>query len=149
MRASSPNSKKRAAGSRSMAMSAPCSTIAGARSPPIASTAIVMLPFTGRAPCRAACLDAGPLGRRRIGLRHDFAPVVMAAGRAEVMRPLQLAAIRAFGVGGGAERVMRTPHVAARGRGLLFRNSHDRLVASCAPHIVPPREADGTERAGG
>ena len=60
------------------------------------------------------------------------------------MRPLQLAAIGAFGIGRRAQRVMRPPHVAARGRGFLFRNSHDCLVASCALRIAPPQA--GTER---
>ena len=43
-----------------------------------------------------------------------------------MVRPLQLAAIRAFGVGRRAQRVMRAAHVAARWRGFLFRNGHDR-----------------------
>src|SRR5947209_3971658 len=51
----------------------------------------------------------------------------MPAGSTDMMRPLQLAAIRAFRIGGGAKGMMRTPHVAARGRGFLFWNSHDRL----------------------
>ena len=90
MRASSPNSRKRAAGSRSRAMSAPCSTIAGAWSPPIASTAIVMLPFTGRSPRtlpgrRAArpssCPAAARLHVRRNGRRTGRGDAAASARR--------------------------------------------------------------------
>src|SRR5207302_1144279 len=44
-----------------------------------------------------------------------------------MMRPLELAAIRALGVGRRAQRMMRAAHVTARWRGFLFWNGHDRL----------------------
>jgi len=45
-----------------------------------------------------------------------------------MMRALQLTAIGAFRVGGWFERVVRASHVAARRRGFLFWNSHDKLA---------------------
>src|SRR3977135_3926021 len=44
-----------------------------------------------------------------------------------MVRPLQLAAIRAFRIGRRAQRMMRAAHVTARWRGFLFWNGHDRL----------------------
>src|SRR4051794_22719640 len=70
----------------------------------------------------------------------------MAARRAQVMRSLQLAAIGAFGVGRGGQRVMRSPHVAARGRGFLFRNSHAYLIANSALRIAPPQARNGERK---
>src|SRR6202008_2348314 len=104
-------------GWRRNAISAPRSTIAGARKPPIASRASVMSWFTAAPPLAGAAqlTGFGPL------CRH-FAAVVIAAGGAQMMRPLQLAAVGAFGIGRGFKGMMRAPHVAARGRGFLLRN---------------------------
>src|SRR5580704_7425024 len=47
-----------------------------------------------------------------------------------MVRALQLAAIRTFAVGRRRQRMMRAPHVAARGRGFLFRDGHGALVGA-------------------
>src|SRR5262249_40172902 len=60
--------------------------------------------------------------------RYDLAPIVIAAGRTEVMRPLQLAAIRAFAKCRRAQRMMRAAHLAPRRRRLLFWYGHNPLV---------------------
>src|ERR1700730_7722843 len=104
-------------------MSAPWITISGARSPPIASRAMVIVPGTGAAPRAGQCRSGG--GRLR---RHHFAAVVIAAGRAQMMRPLQLAAIRTFGIDRRRQLVMRPAHIAARRRDLLFWDGHWALV---------------------
>src|SRR5260370_37815161 len=56
--------------------------------------------------------------------RGHFTPVVVAARFAQMMGALELAAIRAFGISRGFQRMMRSPHVAARGRSLLFWDGH-------------------------
>ena len=48
-----------------------------------------------------------------------------------MMRPLQLAAIRAFRISRRAQRMMRAAHFTARWRGFLFWNGHDRLIEGC------------------
>src|SRR5690349_18444708 len=106
-------------------MSAPFTTISGARSPPIASSAIVTMPLTG------AALPLGDRSSSRRFGRHHFPAVVIAAGRAQMMRPLQLAAIRALAVSRDRQGVVRAPHVAARRRGLFLRDGHRRLVGCC------------------
>ncbi len=66
---------------------APASMAAGPLSPPMASIAM-------RGPASIACC---PSPASRSGLaRDDLAAVIMAAGRAQVVRQLQLAAVRAF-----------------------------------------------------
>src|SRR3954447_11203852 len=57
----------------------------------------------------------------------DLAPVIIAAGSAQVMRALQLAAIRAFGIGRRLQRMMRSAHIASRWRSFLFGNGHWKL----------------------
>ena len=100
-------------------MLAPFTTMSGACSPPIASSAMT-----------TRLLKAAS---RRLGrCRNHLAPVVIAAGGAEVMRPPQLAAIRAFDVSGWLQRVVRTPHVAARLGGLFLRNGHG-MISGCWP----------------
>src|SRR5262249_36332426 len=116
---------------RSSAMSAPLSTIWGARSPPIASRAIVIVALMGRA------LRAGDRRSRILRfLRCYFASVVVTARLTDVVRPLQFAAIRTFGVTWSAQRMVRAPHIAARGRDFLLRNGHVRLLlGGCAGEL--------------
>ena len=63
----------RAPGARSSAMSAPCSTIAGARSPPIASRAMVTS-LTGRAPCPECRARRSPRSRCGTTSRPSYWP---------------------------------------------------------------------------
>ncbi len=75
----------------------------------------------------------------------DFTAVIMAAGGADMVRPLQLAAIRTFRIGFRAQGMVRTAHVALRRRGFSFWNRHgDNLSwsfrqASFAPAKERPR----------
>jgi hypothetical protein len=71
----------------------------------------------------ALCTEVSALGGLR-SRRGHFTPIVVAARFAQMMRALQLAAIRAFGISRGFQRMMRSPHVAARGRSLLFWDGH-------------------------
>src|SRR5689334_18333605 len=88
----------------------------------MASRAMTMPPFTpGRLP-RAPRSASGGLG----GGGNHLAAVVVAAGVAQMMRPLHLAAIGALVVTRGRERMMRAPHVAPGLRGFLLRNGHGR-----------------------
>src|SRR3954465_15906117 len=57
------------------------------------------------------------------GFNHLTA-VILAARTTNMVRALQFAAIRAFSVGSGDQGMVRTPHVAPRLGGFLFRNSH-------------------------
>src|SRR5690606_27538524 len=114
----SPQRRKRASGKRSRAMSAPRTTMSGALSPPMASSAIVNGP-----PTRLGL----PIGPRRSGagvLDHLAAPV-MPAGRAHMVRHCPLAAVRAFDMHRRLEPMMRTAHVAARLADLLLGHGHD------------------------
>src|SRR4030081_3374962 len=108
-------------------MSAPFSTTPGAWSPPIASRAIVTLALTARVSCAAGWSS----GRGR-WLRHHLAAIVIPTGLAQVMRALQLAAIRAFDIRRRTQRMMRAAHSAPRGGDLLLRYGHDLLVKSGA-----------------
>src|ERR1700727_643600 len=93
-----PTNRKRAAGWRSAAYSRPCTTISGALSPPMASTARVKAQVAGNGEaCRAPASDADSAPQRLAGC-DDFAPIIMATMAAHVVRPLQLPAIGAFGV---------------------------------------------------
>ncbi len=69
------------------------------------------------------CTEVSSLSGLR-SRRGHFTPVVVSARFAQMMRALELAAIRAFGISRGFQRMMRSPHVAARGRSLLFWNGH-------------------------
>src|SRR5262245_6239748 len=85
-----------------------------------------------------------------------LAAVVVAAGRADMMRTLQLSAVGAFVIRTRRQGVMRPAHVAPRLRGFLFRNSHFRtlstykggpgaaLVSACA-YWKRPRAASITD----
>src|SRR6185369_13250425 len=55
---------------------------------------------------------------------HDFAVGIMAAGTADMMRALGLAAIGAVAMGGSRQGMVRAAHVAARRRGFSFRDRH-------------------------
>src|SRR5215475_7048125 len=55
---------------------------------------------------------------------HDFAAVVVAASRADMVWKLLLATIGALDRHGRLERVMRTSHVTPRLRRLLLGNCH-------------------------
>jgi hypothetical protein len=58
-------------------------------------------------------------------LRGDnLASVVMTACGAQMVRPLEFAAIRALYVAGRGQRMMGSPHVAPRFRGFLLWNCH-------------------------
>src|SRR5687768_8126511 len=88
---------------------------AGPLSPPMASMAM-------RGPVAMA---VRPRALRSGFLRlDDFAAVIMAARLAEVVRQLQLAAVRAFLERRRLQRVMAAAHVALRRRCFSFRNSH-------------------------
>src|SRR3954464_10220151 len=54
----------------------------------------------------------------------DFTPVIMTAGDAQIVRQMQLAAIRAFLVIDRLQRVMAAAHVALRRRGFSFGDGH-------------------------
>src|SRR5206468_12439041 len=56
--------------------------------------------------------------------RDDFAAVIVAAGRAHVVRQLQFAAIGAFLERGGLQPMMAAAHVPLRRRGFSLRDSH-------------------------
>src|SRR5215212_7710871 len=76
------------------------------------------------------------LGRRRVGQdRHVLA--VVAAMRADHVRPLQLATILALDIGHGRQRVVRPAHVAAGFRNLFLGNSHNDLHDGAAPTLAP------------
>ena len=64
----------------------------------------------------------GGFAGRRLG--SDRAAVIVAASAANVVRALQFAAIRTFGVRGRLERMVGTAHVAAGLGRFLFRDSH-------------------------
>src|SRR5580658_8451146 len=98
-------------------MLAPFSTMSGARSPPMASSAMVTRSLK---PVRSTQGRSRRLRRDR----HHFAAVVMAAGRAHVMRPFELAAIRALDIAHRFEGMMRAAHVATRFGDLLFWDCH-------------------------
>jgi hypothetical protein len=56
--------------------------------------------------------------------RDDFAAVIVAASRAQIVRQLQFAAIRAFLELGQRQRVMAAAHVPLGRRGFSLRDSH-------------------------
>jgi hypothetical protein len=66
------------------------------------------------------------LGRLR-SRRGYLPPVVIPARLAKVVRSFEFAAIRAFGKSTLSQGMMRTPHIAARWRSLLFWNGHWKL----------------------
>src|SRR5687768_13476831 len=60
--------------------------------------------------------------------RNDLAAIVVAAGGAQVVRNLQLAAILAFLERRHLERIVAATHVALRRRRFSFRDGHLRLT---------------------
>src|SRR4051812_9502473 len=92
----------------------------------MASRAMTRRPLTTEDPSAAAARS----GRSRRH-RHDLASIVMAAGRANVVRTLHLAAIRALVVARRREGMMRAAHVAARFRGFLLGDSHIEYSLPC------------------
>src|SRR6478752_9951877 len=102
-------------------------TMSGALSPPMASTASVNGPVIGWSDaCRSPISDpySAP---QRLARCDDLAPVVVAAMAAHVMRPLQLAAIRALGVGLRRQRMVAAAHAPAGRGGFSLRNGHGPL----------------------
>ena len=63
--------------------------------------------------------------------RYDFAVCVVAAGRADVMRALQLTAVRAFVRIRCRKRIVRAAVVAARLRYFVLLDSHGLNLSSC------------------
>ena len=133
--ASSPNSRKRAAGWRSAATSIPATTMSGASSPPMPSIASVnggagddigldaasLMPRPSAATQPRSGADDALQG---LACAHHFAAVVMAAMRADVVRTAQFAAVRAVRMGFDRQRLVAATHAAPRGRGLSLGNSH-------------------------
>jgi hypothetical protein len=68
-------------------------------------------------------LSHGPLKSLGLG-RDDFAAIIVAAGRAHVVRQLEFAAVRAFLELGGLQRMMAAAHVPLGRRGFSLRDSH-------------------------
>ena len=101
------------------ASSAPATTSAGPRSPPIASTAIRV----GMRP-RLRGVDAE---------RLDLAPLVRPTVRTDVMRPLRNATVRADVHLRRLDRVRRTPLVAARAGLSSLRDGHEGAQYSLHP----------------
>src|SRR5208282_4326782 len=105
------------------ASATPLTTTLGALSPPIASSAMVNDWITRRFP------PSRSVGLGRLG-PHHLAAAVLAAGRADMVRPHQFTAVLAFDVSCLRERVMGSAHVATRLGFLSLRNSHDRTLSS-------------------
>ena len=81
---------------------------------------------------RAVCRGAGLTERyfyESFGDRDDFAAIIVPAGRAEIVRALQFAAVRAFLERLDAQRIMAATHAAlGRGRFSLW-DSHEAPVS--------------------
>ena len=94
------------------------------RSPRALSAIIANGPVS---PPMASIAIRGPQRRGRITTlraREDFAAVIMAARRAQIVRQLQFPAIRAFLELGRRQRVVAAAHVALRGRSFSLGDSH-------------------------
>jgi hypothetical protein len=90
----------------------------------MASTASVKAQVAGDAEVRrdpASDADSAP---QRLAGCDDLAPVIVAAVAAHMVRPLQLPAVGAFGVGLVRERLMAPPHPGPGGGGLSLRYGH-------------------------
>jgi hypothetical protein len=72
--------------------------------------------------------------------RNDFTAVVVAAGRAQVVRTLQFAAISTFMECIDLQRVMAAAHAPAGGSRLSFRDSH---FGTCSCKYVSVKKAAG------
>jgi hypothetical protein len=104
--------------------------MSGALSPPMASTASEKGPVVTDEPelgepaaRRDAASDPDSAPQRLPGCNH-FAPIVMAAMAAYVVRPLQFPTVGAFGVRLVRQRLMAAAHARARRGGLSLWNSH-------------------------
>src|SRR5471030_693804 len=76
--------------------------------------------------------------------RCNLPAVIVTAGRADVMRTLQLAAIRTFQRLGRLERKMRAPHVSARLGDFFLRDSHESFFLEKRPSgHKPTRRVQG------
>src|SRR5436190_18940903 len=93
----------------------PATITAGPISPPMASTAMRGLTSIRGAPC--------PRCRSGLG-RNDLAAVIVAAGRAEIVRKLELTAVGALLEARRSQRVMAAAHIALRGRRFSLRDGH-------------------------
>src|SRR6188472_4090998 len=128
-------------------MSVPLTTTSGAWSPPMPSSARTTLPaFIEELVPLAASSIAGAAERLLLGRgavrKHRHVLAIVAAMRADHVRPLQLAAVLAFDMGHRRNGVVGPPHVAARLRNLLLGYSHDDLqngAATPVPKIARPR----------
>src|SRR5690242_3163915 len=99
------------------ARATPASITSSPSSPPMASTAIRELSGT-RAGLRCFRWSRSALDR------DDLAAVIMAARRAQIVRALQLAAVRAFLERLDLQRIMGPTHAALGGRSLSLRDGH-------------------------
>src|SRR5450759_287182 len=100
----------------------------------MASTASVKLALIAGRPARQASasstrapspLVSGPNSAlQRLASGNDLAAVVMAAVAAHMVRPLQLAAVRALGMRLGAQGKMAATHTRPRRRGFSLGNGH-------------------------
>jgi hypothetical protein len=113
--ASSPTRKKCVPSNRRRASATPANITANPSSPPIASMAIQELVVTRQSPLN---------GPRSTFDRDDLTAIIMAARRAEIVRTLELAAIRALLERLDRERIVRAAHATAGGRGFLLGNGH-------------------------
>src|SRR5688572_18145461 len=107
-------------------MFTPSTTMSGARSPPMASRAMVSRrakPDPPR-PARSA---------RGLGWRH-LAAIVIAACAADMMGTLDLAAIRALDRRRALQRFVRPTHVATRLTHLLLWNCHNFSLPAVHPY---------------
>ena len=124
---SRPKNRKSTSGCRWRAILAPRTTTWGALSPPMASRAMVSRPVKPlRSRSDAGPSPGGPPARRDSGyiLLNDLAVVVVAAGAADVMRTLELAAIPALGIAAGLEGIMGPALVTPGFGDFLLRNRH-------------------------
>src|SRR5882672_4592038 len=64
--------------------------------------------------------------------RNNLPAVIMPTRGTDMVRSLQLTAIGAFGPSLWAKRMMRTPHVAHRGRRFSFGNGHCEMLLNGA-----------------
>src|SRR3546814_8658629 len=102
------------------------------RRPPRSPRTDTLLPYTTL--FRSAGRDRPPAGRptdrlETLGFR-DFPPVVVTAGRADMMRALQLTAARAFVIAARREGIVRPAHVTPRFSNFSLRNCLDLVLSS-------------------
>ena len=139
MRDSSPNRMNCACGKRLQAWLAPRSTARGAKSPPIASIAILRVLVTLKPATFACWLYGAPsfsdsLDRFRV---DNFAVPVISTSATDMMRLFQLAAIRALTIRSRFQRVVRPPLAASGSGNLGFRNCHNSCLMNKAGTRAP------------